>query len=78
MRKALLTFAIVFTIAMASTAFAQTPYFQLYFDECMQEASADCPGSRIRARTPARMAPSSSGPGSSNPGASRESHSWNP
>jgi hypothetical protein len=44
MRKVLLTFAIVFTIATASTAFAQTPYFQLYFDEGMQEASADCPG----------------------------------
>ena len=44
MRKVLLTFAIVFTIAMTSAAFAQTPYFQLYFDEGLQEASADCPG----------------------------------
>jgi hypothetical protein len=29
---------------MASTAVAQTPYFQVYFDEGLQEASADCPG----------------------------------
>ena len=44
MRKVLSTFAIVFTIAIASTAVAQTPYFQVYFDQGLQEASADCPG----------------------------------
>jgi len=43
MRKVLLTFAIVATIAIASSASAQTPYFQVYFDSAMQESSADCP-----------------------------------
>jgi hypothetical protein len=43
MRKVLLTFAIVFTIAIASSASAQTPYFQVYFDAYFTETAADCP-----------------------------------
>jgi hypothetical protein len=47
MRKVLLTFAIVATIAIASSASAQTPYFQVYFDQAMQESSADCPAAPL-------------------------------
>jgi len=47
MRKVLLTFAIVATIAIASSASAQTPYFQVYFDANMQESSAPCPSAPI-------------------------------
>jgi len=43
MRKALLTIAIVFTIAMTSSAMAQTPYFQVYFDQGMQMSAMNCP-----------------------------------
>ncbi len=47
MKKALLTIAIVFTIAITSSAYAQTPYFQVYFDENLQEAAANCPAGLI-------------------------------
>lgn len=44
MRRVLLTFAIVFMIAIAGSAFAQTtPYFQVYFDEDLKVAAEDCP-----------------------------------
>jgi hypothetical protein len=48
MRRVLLTFAIVFTIAIAGSAFAQTtPYFQVYFDAGLKDAAADCPAAPI-------------------------------
>jgi hypothetical protein len=43
MKKALLTFAIVFTIAITGSALAQTPNISVYFDENLQEGSANCP-----------------------------------
>lgn len=47
MRTVLLTFAIFCTIAISGTAFAQTPTFQVYFDEGYQDAAADCPAGPI-------------------------------
>lgn len=43
MKKALLTFAIVFTIATTGSVLAQTPNISVYFDENLQEGSAYCP-----------------------------------
>jgi hypothetical protein len=44
MKKALLIFAIVGTIAIAGTASAQAPMnIQIYFDNTFQEAAANCP-----------------------------------
>jgi hypothetical protein len=43
MKRALTTFAIVFAIAVAGSAYAQTPNIQIYFDENFTEAGANCP-----------------------------------
>ncbi len=43
MKKALLVFAIVFTVAIAGSASAQQPNITIYFDEFLTEAQADCP-----------------------------------
>jgi hypothetical protein len=43
MKKALMTFAIVFSIALAGSAYAQTPNIQIYFDANMTMAAENCP-----------------------------------
>jgi hypothetical protein len=43
MKKVILVFAIVFTVAIAGSAFAQAPNITIYFDENLTEAQADCP-----------------------------------
>jgi hypothetical protein len=47
MSKVLMTFAIVCTIAIAGSAFAQTPNIQIYFDEALTQAQAPCPDAPI-------------------------------
>ena len=43
MRKSLLVFAIVFAVAIAGSASAQTPNIVIYFDENLTLSQADCP-----------------------------------
>jgi len=42
-----MTIAIVFTIAIAGSAFAQTPNLQIFFDEALTEAQVNCPDAPI-------------------------------